>query len=429
MRKYLLAPALLLPGLALANGYNAPNTNTRDLGLADSARAAQFSAAAAYANPAALAGLEGLNLSLAISLFDIRNEWHGPGGAEAANAGVSGEMSASMKFHPVLPPAFFVAYGGKVGEHGWGIGAGWNIVGGGNIFWPDDWAGRFRIVQVDRKIHGFYLTGGLEIMKGVKLGGGLVYYRTSEALLQGVNFITSEGQAEGQAELVASGGALSYDISALVTPIEGFPLTLGLDYKHQGVQKLTGNAHFSNVPAAFATSPALQDQAVTHVLTVPNVLNLGAAYRVVPRLLVTAGFTFDRYVVYPRDVFAGDLGASVIVNRNYRNGVTYRLGGEFTATPKLTVRAGVLRDVSGLDTDNYSPTLPDSNAWAGALGATWAFTPDLALDAAVWYVHLDEVTATNTGPFPQAFPGRYNPQAFIYSLAVTWRNPLGTFKR
>jgi len=66
MRKYLLAPALLLPGLALANGYNAPNTNTRDLGLADSARAAQFSAAAAYANPAALAGLEGLNLSLAI---------------------------------------------------------------------------------------------------------------------------------------------------------------------------------------------------------------------------------------------------------------------------------------------------------------------------------------------------------------------------
>jgi len=87
----------------------------------------------------------------------------------------------------------------------------------------------------------------------------------------------------------------------------------------------------------------------------------------------------------------------------------------------------VLRDVSGLDTDTYSPTLPDSNAWAGALGATWAFTPDLALDAAVWYVHLDEVTATNTGPFPQAFPGRYNPQAFIYSLAVTWKNPLRTF--
>ena len=412
-----------LAGLALANGYNVPNTNTRDLGLADSARAAQFSAAAVYANPAALAGLEGLNLSLGISILDLRNDWHGPGGAEAAAAGVSGKMTASMKFRPVPPPALFVAYGGKAGEHGWGIGAGWNIVGGGNVFWPDDWAGRFRVVQVDRKIHGFYLTGGLEVVKGVKLGGGLVYYRTVEDLIQGVNFITSEGQVE----LAASGGALSYDLSAVVTPVAGFPLTLGLDYKHQGVQKLTGNAHFSNVPAALATSPLLQDQGVTHFLTVPNVLNLGAAYRVIPRLLVTAGFTFDRYVVYPQDVFAGDLGASVIVNRKYRNGVTYRLGGEFTATPKLTVRAGVLRDVSGLDKDAYSPTLPDSNAWAGGLGATWAFTSDLALDAALWYAHLDEVTATNTGPQPQAFPGRYNPQAVIYSLAVTWKDPLRTF--
>ncbi len=424
MRKHLLAPALLLPGLALANGYNLPNTNTRDLGLADSARAAQFSAAAVYANPAALAGLEGLNLSLGLSLLDLRNDWHGPGGAEAAAAGVSGEMNASMKFHAAFPPAFFVAYGGKVGNHGWGIGTGWNIVGGGNVFWPDDWAGRFRVVQVDRKIHAFYFTGGVEVVKGIKLGGGLVYYRTSEDLIQGINFVASEGQVE----LAASGGAVSYDLSALVTPIEGFPLTIGLDYKHQGVQKLTGDAHFSNVPAAFATSPILQDQAVTHFLTVPNVLNVGAAYRVVPRLLVTAGFTFDRYVVYPQDVFAGDLGATVIVNRKYRNGVTYRLGGELTATPKLTVRAGVLRDVSGLDKDAYSPSLPDSNAWAGGLGATWAFTPDVALDAAVWYAHLDEVTATDTGPFPQAFPGRYNPQAFIYSLAVTWKNPLGIFK-
>jgi len=417
MRNHLAALAVLalLPSLALANGYNVPNTNTRDLGLADSGRAAQYSAAAVYANPSALAGVQGANVSLGVSLLDLKTDWHSPGGSTLP---AGSAPDASMKFHPVPPPALFASYGDKLGERGWGVGVGFNIVAGGNVFWQPDWPGRERIIEVDRKVYGLYLTGGIEVVKQLKLGGGLVYYRTTEDLIQGLDFLTSRGQVE----LGAAGGAFSYDVSALITPIEELPLTLGVDYKHQGVQKLTGNAHFSNVPPALATSPLLLDQSVTHILTIPNVLNIGAAWRVIPPLLVTAGFTFDRYVVYPTDVFAGDAGASVVVRRDYSNGQTYRLGGEYKVSPKLTVRAGVLRDISGLKTDTYSPTLPDANAWAGGLGASWAFTPDLGIDGALWYAHLDEVTSTNSAfQQPQAFPGRYDSQAFIYSLAITWR--------
>ncbi len=429
MRRDLLVALLVAvsPALALANGYNVPNVNARDLALVDSARASQHTAAAVYANPAALAGLEGLNLSLGLSVLDLRTEWKGPAEPEATNAGIpraTNRSVASIRFKPVPPPAIFVAYGGKAGEHGWGVGGGLNIIAGGNVFWPDNWTGRYRIITVDRKVWGFYLTGGFEVVKQLKVGGGLVYYRTTEELIQAIDFVTSDGRAT----LAASGGAVSYDLSALITPVPGFPLTLAVDYKHQGVQKLTGNAHFSNVPPSLSTSPLLQDQGVTHMLTVPNVLNFGLAFQATPKLLLTAGFTWDRYEVYQEDVFQGDLGASVVVNRFYDNGHTFRLGAEYAVTPQLTLRGGLLRDISGLKTSTLSPTLPDSDVWGGALGGGYAFTPDLGVDFTAWYAHFDEVTATETGPSPKAFPGTYQSQAVILAVALVVRDPLGLFR-
>ena len=57
-----------------------------------------------------------------------------------------------------------------------------NVPGGGNVFWPSDWAGRHTIISVDRKLFGIYLTGGFEIIPQIRVGGGLVYYYATEKL-------------------------------------------------------------------------------------------------------------------------------------------------------------------------------------------------------------------------------------------------------
>ena len=415
---------LLLPTLALANGYNVPNVNPRDLARVDSARAAQDTAAAVYGNPAALAGIQGVNLSLGISLLDLRSDWHAPDGFTPLPLAASSPRSASLKFKPVPPPALFASYGGMLGDRGWGVGAGMNIPQGGNVYWPGDWAGRFRITTVDRKIYGFYGSAGIDVVKQVRIGGGVVYYYTTETLETGIDILDV---TEAQARLEASGGAVAFDVSTVITPFDGVPLTLALDYKHQGVQKLTGKATFTDVPPGLAT--LLREQNVTHVLTIPNVLNIGAAWRVVPALNITAGFTFDRYKVYPEDLFAGET-ISLPVRREYGNGQTYRLGAEYTLFPELALRAGVQRDISGVQRDFYSPTLPDASSWAGAVGASWFFTPSLGIDAAFFYAHLDEISSTATRdapppapltPPPGPFPGRYDTQAFIYSAAFVYR--------
>lgn len=407
MRK--LAPtllALVLPSAALANGDSVPNVNPRDLAMAESLIAAQGDAEAAYWNPAALSRLEGLNLSLAGSILVNKSTWN-------TTTGLS-PSPVSTDFKPTPPPSLFASYGGKLGEHGWGVGLGMNISAGGNVFFPSGWPGRYDIIDVDRKVFGFYLGAGFELIPQIRIGGGPVYYYTTEKLSQAA---AVPPYPDVVAEVATSGGGFSYDVSAEIQPVLSVPFTIGVDYKHKAHQQLKGDAHFSNVPPPLATQPQLQDQGVSHELIQPNRLNVGAAYRVIPELLLTLAWTFDRYVVYSEDAFLGDKGVALVVPRDYGNGQTYRLGAEWDATNQLQLRAGVLRDISGFKLFTYSPSLPDGNSWAVGLGAGYAFTKTFAVNAALFYGWYDSITSD---PSQGAFPGRYDLTAWLASVGFTW---------
>lgn len=400
MRKLALLAIALAPVASLANGYDVPDTSARDLAMVGSLVADQRDAGATYRNPAALAKVEGLNLSLSAAMLDLENTWTSPDGSQ----------SHSMLFKPAPPPALFASYGGKFLQRGWGVGLGMTIPAGGNVFWPQTWPGRYRVIEVDRKVYGLYLSGGVEVLPWLRLGGGAVYYRTTERLSQDIRVLTSDVRAE----IAAAGGALSYDLSAEIS-VPGLPVNVGIDYKHQGVQDLSGRAHFSNVPPSLAQS--LPDQDAKHTLTYPSALHVGVAWRVVEPVLVTAEYTFNRYSVYSEDRFVGSMGTTVVVPRDYGNGYTLRVGAEWQALPKLQVRGGVLRDHSGQKTDFYSPSLPDGDTWAFGLGAGWSFSQALAVNAGFFYAPFDKVTATGT----EAFGGSYEPSAFIASVGVVWR--------
>lgn len=405
MKKLILA-ALLAPAVALANGYDVPNVNPRDLSLVGSAVAAQVDAAAAYANPAALSRVEGIDVNLAVSGLFLRTEWNGPSSGPLAG------QSERTKSSPVPPVSLFAAYGRQLGGRPFGVGFGFNVPGGGNVFWEDDWEGRGRIITVDRKIYAAYLTAGYELIPDLRLGGGLVYYYGTEYLKQGI-----QPFPDGYGELSTRGGALSFDLSAEYE-LPGVPLTIGVDYKYQGKMNLEGDGKFVVPGGTLPGSPTPNiDQGVEHELTFPSVLNLGLAYRVGEPWLLTFGFTWNDYSVYRSDVFEGDRGARIEVPRNYGDGYVFRVGAEYTLRENLKLRAGVLRDISGIDRAHASPTLPDSNAWAGSLGASWGFRQNLALNAAVFYANLDELEATGD----EALQGSYDTNVWIVSAGVSWR--------
>jgi long-chain fatty acid transport protein len=391
-----------LPAAALANGYSVPNVNPRDLGLSGSAVAAQRDAAAVFAEPAALSRLEeGLHVALLAAALDIAMTWDAP----------VGPADASTKLRLAPPGGAYVAYATTIRGTRAGFGAGFTTPFGGNIYWPQDWPGRFKVQTVDRKIYGMYLDGAFEAGPYLRLGGGLIYYRATEYLQQALDFTGSEGSVE----VSASGWSPSYHLAFEIQPAE--TVRLAFDYKHQSVQHLRGDAAFHGVPDALR--PSLPDQSVEHALTIPSVLDAAVAWQARKDLLVTFTYSFDRYGVYREDRFVGSAGTTVVVPRDYRNGYTLRVGAEYVLGPAIELRAGAERDVSGMRSSTFDPSLSDASSWGGAVGASWHLRPDMTLDAALFVAIMDRVTASGS-----AFPGSYDIRAEIFSVGFTWRPPL-----
>ncbi|HET8725466.1 MAG TPA: outer membrane protein transport protein [Anaeromyxobacteraceae bacterium] len=421
MRKLLLA-LLLVPAVASAGGYSIPNTVPRDLAMADSLVADQTSAGAAYRNPAALARLSGLDLNLSVGLIGNGSTW--------TNTTSYYPSPVSTDLHLVPPVGLYVSWSGKAWGHGYGIGVGMGIPGGGNVYWPDGWAGRHTILSVDRKVYAYYLSAGFEVIPQVRVGGGFVYFYGTEKLT--VDKALPGGQ-DGLVTLADAGGAPSFDVSLEIQPVTSYPLRIGVDYKQQAYMNLKGPANFAFPPAFGAAYP---NQDFTHVLPYPSTWNVGVAWRPVPTVDITAAYTWEGYKAYIADTFVGQTtdpatGQPLTLNvwRNYGNANIYRLGVAWQALPVLEVRGGMLYDQSGVNPAYFNPSLPDAKAFAASVGLGWEVLKNLSIDASffnAWFETLNSVPAngaTQTPPIDNAssFPGSFKSWAWIASLGVHWK--------
>jgi long-chain fatty acid transport protein len=405
MRTVTLALALLLaPAAARSSGFEVINVNPRDLALSSSAVAAQRDAAAVMTNPAALAGLRGFNLSVGGSLLALSTTWTAPADP---SLGLTGR--ASTKFAPTPPVAAAAAWGTELAGRGLGVGLGVGTPGGGQMKWDEDWQGRGEIITVERRMLGFYLNAGYQLLPWLRVGGGGIYYYGIQYLKQGVPPI-----ADAYAELSTRGGGLAFQLSTEVKASE--TLTFAADYKHQGTMAMTGDGHFQ-VPPALA-GPSTQDQGVSQDLPFPSLLAVGVAWRVKPAVQLTLQYNYSRFQVYTEDRFVGDKGLVLVVPRNYDDGHIVRGGVEWDVDARYTVRLGLMRDFSGLRTDTLSPTLPDSNTTAITTGATVNLGSGLAVSGAVFYGDRDKQTAD---PTSSAFQGSYKTTIWIASVGLTWR--------
>lgn len=422
MRRMIIAATILAPTAAFAGGYLVPSMNPRDLALGGASVSDAQGADAVSLNTAALAGQEGLDVSVAGGVINNATTW--------SNADQKSSVSEVG-----TPPSVAVSYGMRLpNDQALGFGVGFGVVGGGSLSWPTGWAGSEVIQSVKQQIFGVGGGVAFQALPWLKFGASYLRLQSTLEIHQSLNFLDHSGDAG----IAMAGGANTFGLAA-EAKIPTLPLKFGVSYVHAADLDMSGHLHFTDVPPAF--QPLLHDQGITETTLVPDVLFVGASYEVIPNLKVLAAYSFEHWSDYKNDHFVGSdtiqmpggmpmPAFQTTVARNYNNAQVYRLAGEWgkiaPSVPWLTARAGVGRSISDQPADTLSPSLTDASSWTVSLGAGLEINRNLHVDAGFEHAFFDKVTAA---PGSETFQGSYETGVNLFSIGLNWRTDLGMARR
>lgn len=382
--------------VAYASGTAVDLQGARSTGMASAMIAHVDDSSGIYYNPSGIArGAGVLDAQVGVTLLIPRIQF----------TSTSGQTTPDVA-QVVPPPNAFFTYGVHDQVT---VGLGLSSPFGTSVKWPNDWQGR--TLSTTSVLQTFYIQPTLGVRLGpVRLGSSLQIVRGVVDLRRALNFVDSTGEAEfGGA---TCGGGVSAGAQVDVLPNR---LSLGLSYRSAVKLTFDGAAQFIGVPASLQAT--LHDQPVRTALTQPDTFGLGVAGRPTEGLLVDFDLVYTTWqrvksldIFFPNDT-SGTLSSSSV--KNWSGTLNYHLGGEYTVTPNLRVRAGVIYDPTPSPENTLTPEIPDASRINLAVGGSYAFDDGLRVE--LGYECLFFMKQTGTAP---QLPGSYGGDVQIVGLSV-----------
>lgn len=171
---------------------------------------------------------------------------------------------------------------------------------------------------------------------------------------------------------------------------------------------------------SIAGAKALNGQKFKAELPIPSNLTFGAAFKPCKSFLLSAELQYVGWKAYDfLTIEFPDINFKTVQEKNFKNSMIYRIGGEYYASEKFTVRMGFIYDSTPGDKMLYSPETPGANKFSVTGGLTYAATKNFAIDLALQYLNGQ----TTRGSMPQASPmppfvGDYKSTAILPSLGL-----------
>ncbi|MFA8435743.1 MAG: OmpP1/FadL family transporter [Marinifilaceae bacterium] len=422
LRKIGFVIALMVLGYSVkAEGYAVNLQGIKQTGMGHVGTALNFDASSMQFNPGALATLkQKFSFSAGGSLTFTKTEFTNP-------LGVKEESD-----NPVGTP--FYAYGAYKVNEKLAVGLGIYTPFGNKIDWGKDWSGKYLIQDIT--LTGIYIqpTVSYQLADWISVGAGLnIVYGSFELNKAFPLFNPADGSyvADGNVELSGSTVKYGYNLGIFLQPTE--KLNVGISYRSKvdiDLDQSEGDAKFSNVPAPFA--PAFPDGGIVATLPLPASLNIGLAYQINEKWLVSADVSSVKWDVYKSLDFdfvndpTGKLDSKN--NRDWDNTMIYRLGAQYSLNEKLDLRAGFYYDETPTNDKYYSPETPGADKIGLSAGLSYQINDHFGLDASLLYIDGKKRTATDTNnnfnPDPTGTPiyfgGEYKNTGWFPGIGVTY---------
>jgi len=451
LRKLSLFLLANLVGLSLiAEGYQINSQSARQVGMGHLGTALKLGGESMLFNPAGLSFMTGkVDVSLGVTTIFSKVSY-------TANDS-AGRPWTTDADNPTGTPIFgYVGY--KLSEKFF-VGVSITNPAGNSLFWPKNWRGSHLVQDISLKAYSVQPTlsykfsekfsigaglmvdfGEFEMNKGLMPVNGLAGYLASPVFPAAYKAIIRSGASVTpiSANLVGKASVTyGYNVGILYNPNDTW--SFGLSYRSKVMMKVAdgattlsyGTPELQTLITTLATGPAtanplynpsvagavsLNGQKFTAELPIPSNLNFGVAYKASKKLLVSAELQYVGWKAYDSLIIKFTSLTSKSA-KNFKNSMIYRIGGEYKACEKMTVRLGFIYDSTPVDVMLYGPETPGANKMSFTGGLTYNPTKKMAIDLGFQYLN----GANTTGSLPQAAPmtafvGDYKSTAIIPSL-------------
>lgn len=423
VRSLLIAGVVLVvPALALANGFALFEHGGRPVGMAGAFGAIADEPSAGYYNPAGLAFLDGMQATDGFFLITETSKFTG-------DNPYPGEGYATKMESQIFYPPHIYATGAVAGNLRWGLAV--TAPFGLGTWWPDDYAGKFITKRIDLKVFNINPSFAYKIGDNFALAVGADYFISQVDLTKSIGVVnpyTQQVAEVGQVHLYNPNWASGWGYNAAVLAKLGAGFSAGMTYRSRVevkydkaeasfVQFPTGHADFDAIVASML--PFGDNVPGETSITYPAELRAALAWQ---KGGLTVAFDavrmgWDSFKTLPITI-VGRPDLSSNREENYKDTTTYRLGMEYRTSPKFAFQLGVLKDPTPVPTDSVSPLLPDADRMGYSAGLSWNLSPKVRADVAYLFLPFD--TRSTDGLDHDNYNGTYKTTANLlgFSLVV-----------
>lgn len=440
------AAALVLPLSGLAAGFAITEQNATGLGDAYAgATTGNGEASGLYFNPAAMADLQGTQLSA--GLIDIAPTIRFSDGRSSV-AGIGNITNGNN--------------GGNAGEQAWvpnlylshaldartRIGFGFSVPYGLATQYQDGWIGRYHALTSEVQVINLNPALSYRVSPTLSIGAGLNAQYANANLSSAVDsgslcygaaaqgqvpggFATCNAygltpgnpQADGLAQVKGHDWAFGWNVGLI------YDLTsatrLGLSYRAAVDHKLKGQVTYSHIPALLAGNPQLADTSASAALDLPATASLGLTQRLDRRWTLSGDLTWTQWSRFSSlRVVKGNGQPDLVTTENWRNTLRYALGLSFAQNERLTWRGGLAFDQTPVpDAQHRTARLPGSDRTWVSLGMGYRVSPQLSWDLGYTYILFRNVPIDNTteGSYRNTLTGQYRGHVNMIGAQANYR--------
>lgn len=442
MKKIAAASAamVLTCATAMAEGYQVNTLSARQTGMGHTGTALKLGAESMIFNPAGL-GFMDQTLEVSGSVTAI---------IATAHATTPDGKKYTTDNTPSTPMAFNL--GMNVYDN-LKAGVSFYTPYGSGINWGMNWPGAVLNQKVNLKAFTVQPTlawrpipslsvgvGAMVTWGTVNLNKGLVPNDTFNGMLAaaglpGISDTPASINLQGKTSITAGVNAgVMWDINS--------QWTVGFSFRQQmnlRVKCGTASVSYANETAGALLQESLNilnEANFTASMPAAAIYNFGVSYKPIKDLVLAFDAQLTGWNAYKSldiEFLSEQLAPfNQYIPKNYHNSWTFHLGGQYTLTERLQLRAGLVVDTTPVNKEHYNPETPGMTKIEPSVGFSFSPIKNFSIDASLLYVaglgeknasctYSDLLLAKMGLPSERTFTADYNVHAWNPSIGVTFK--------